>query len=311
MAEVEEKIRSDSIYLKVKDDHHHHHHEESEEDEAHDDHHEKEHHEHHHYHKEKDHSHYNYKKGRDFMHHAQPVNVFTTPTVNPVQPQDGLGWGLGGGGIVGGLLLGTLLRNNGGLFGGYGSGSGINELTTIEALRDLGDLKKDVAVSSCDTQAAIAASQAAISQQINAGQIADMQGKFAIQQSLCEGFNATQREGYQNTQAIISAVTNEAEKTRAQAQQFNDAWVTRKLNEQAAELAELRNEKCRQAEVHNITMQQVVNQNQNNLQNQSLDYKIQSLYGLFDQNIRATNQAINIGGRQIANPDNNNTNVKG
>ena len=86
----------------------------------------------------------------------------TTVIPTPMM-QDGL-FGAGGGGLIGGLILGSLLRNNGNLFGGDGAAGGAvlrsppeQVQANMSIMQTLGAIDKSVAVGT----AAMEASQAA------------------------------------------------------------------------------------------------------------------------------------------------------
>lgn len=92
-------------------------------------------------------------------------------TFIPTGTQDGL-FGAGGGGLIGGLILGSLLRNQGNLFGGDGAGAAAgvataasvnNSVATSAIQQDLGDIKAAIPLAESQVQTAI--SQANLSTQ--------------------------------------------------------------------------------------------------------------------------------------------------
>lgn len=265
-----------------------------------------------------------YKKEKEMHNYGEhaPVNVFTS---QPSYPVNGSLNGLGNGGVIEGLLFGTLLGRGGfgglGGYGGYGGYGGIGygaaspavqELTTIEALRDLGEVKKDIAVGVCDVNATIANAENALSNQITQATISNMQGDFAIQQSLTNGFNSVQTQACANTNSIISAVVNESEKTRALVSAIESANTTRIINAQATELAELRSEGRRRDGETSIRIDMINNQNQLQQQQQAQAGLLNGIYHTLadvNQLAKATNNQIlvgtgNAGGAQTSTPTN-------
>lgn len=110
--------------------------------------------------------------------------------------------GSGGGGMLGGLILGSLLRNgNGGLFGndGYGGrgGEGVNAITQQMLSQDLGDIKAGVATSALETQKAVAASNMDVNQTL-------FNQSAGIQQSIA-ATNVASANGFANTNQNITA----------------------------------------------------------------------------------------------------------
>lgn len=96
-------------------------------------------------------------------------------TFIPTATQDGL-FGAGGGGLIGGLILGSLLRNNGNLFGGDGTGAAAgvataasvnNSVATSAIQQDLGDIKAAIPLAEAQVQTAISQSQLATQTQLD------------------------------------------------------------------------------------------------------------------------------------------------
>jgi len=236
----------------------------------------------------------------------------------------GLGFG-GGGGLIGGLILGTLLRNGqGGLFGG-GDGGGASAVTgqataNMQLMQSIGQVDKAVAVG----QAAMEASQAqqtigitnqfnattgslanridAVKESVNANSVVLMQQLNQLNTNILTGFNNTER-----------AITADGTTTRALIVQQYEQNLTRQLTDANAEIIELRGdarlaERTRGIEVNTTT---TVNQMQQQAQQQQQYGQLAGLiYGL-GQQIRSTNEAINVGsGTLTANPANTNTNIR-
>jgi len=238
----------------------------------------------------------------------------------------GLGFG-GGGGLIGGLILGSLLRQGqgGGLFGG-GSGDGAASAVTGQAtanmqlMQSIGQVDKAVAVG----QAAMEASQAqqtigitnqfnattgslvnridGVKDAVNANAVAVMQQLNQVNTNMLTGFNNTER-----------AITADGTTTRALIVSQYEQTLNRQLTDANAEIIELRGDGRLQAATNgiNVTNTNNINQMQQQQQQQQQYGQLAGLiYGL-GQQIRSTNEAINVGsGILTANPANTNTNIR-
>lgn len=248
-----------------------------------------------------------------------------------MQPVGGGGDGLfgGGGGLMGGLLLGALLRNgNGGLFGGNGDGAMVPGVVSqpqanMSIMSALGDIKQAVAVGtaqmetsqalqSSTLQAQLSSVAAATVAQISGVKDSATQNSVALMQML-NGVNTTVMQG--NTM-LATTVTNDGEKTRALITQQYEATLNRQLSDANAAIIELRSNQQANTLARGIevTTTNNINQAQSQAQQQQ---QFQALAGLVSnlandlQYIRASNQAINIGaGTQTANPTNTNSNTR-
>jgi len=241
----------------------------------------------------------------------------------------GLGFG-GGGGLIGGLILGSLLRQgNGGLFGnngtdavGLGAGRIPPEQSTanMQLMQSIGQVDKAVAVGTAAMEASQANQTIGITNQFNAatGSLATrvdgvkeavngtamalMQQLNTVNTNLLTGFNQTQ-----------SFINNDGDKTRALITQQYEATLNRQLTDANAAVIALQNrfenaERARGIEVNTTT---TVNQmQQQSQQQQQYGQLYNAIWGL-SQSIRSTNEAINVGsGTLTANPANTNTNIR-
>lgn len=263
----------------------------------------------------------------------QKESIMDTPTIeNIFKPGaatgygDGLGMGLGGGGALGLVALLALLgRNNGGVFGGNGDGgSAVNQLTLGQIQSTLGDIKASVPLAESQVQLALAGAQHDINNTTNdrANLITQQNSQTQLQlgqlaanlgDKIDSGFAANAIATLQAQYNVTNAVNTDGDKTRALIQSIDKANDSRLITAQANEIVELRQEQRRQGDRHGIEIQMTNNQNQNQLQFQAQQQVLGTLAsGLVDaiQSIRATNQAINIGGTQLASPTNTNTNVR-
>lgn len=267
-----------------------------------------------------------------------------TDTINVAPPQDntamlmaalgnrGSGDGmLGGNGMIGGLILGSLLRNNGNLFGGNGDGAGGAVLRSppeqnqanMDLMASIGQVDKAVAVST----AAMESSQANQTIGLNAALNSVAQGLSlridGVKDSVNAGtmvvsqqLNGVQQQVMANRYELSKDITSDGEKTRALITQQYELNLQRQLSDANAAIIELRgdNRLAERTRGIEITTTNNINQMQQQQQQQRQLADLGQLVGNLAndlQYIRAANQAINIGGTQTANPSNSNTNVKG
>ena len=233
----------------------------------------------------------------------------------------GLGFG-GGGGLIGGLILGSLLRQGrGGLFGGEDGAvvaPGAQAQANMSLMQSIGQVDKAVAVSTAAMEASQANQSIGLTNQfnnvtgslatriegvkdtVNSNSVALMQQLNTVNTNLLSGFNQTQQ-----------VVQNDGDKTRALITAQYEATLNRQLTDANAAVIALQNrfenaERARGIEVNTTT---TVNQMQQQAQQQQQYGHLANLiYGL-GQNI--TNGAINVGsGTLTANPTNTNTSIR-
>lgn len=258
--------------------------------------------------------------------------------------------GLGmGGGLVGGLVLGSLMRN-GGLGLGNEVGRGVvgegcvtpsnlsaqlanvtdTQMNTT-VLQTLGDIKASVPLAEGQVQLALAGSTGEIRSHIGNVENTLTQGQFNINQNVSNAIASSLASqsaiketvltsSANNLQATLNAkfelaqvIQNDGEKTRALITSFENANTQRLLGERQDQINELLAEGRRRDDRHGIEINMNNTQNQNQLQFQAQAQALNNIStGVMAalQNIQATNQAINIGGLQTANPTNTNTNVR-
>ena len=238
----------------------------------------------------------------------------------------GLGFGSGGG-LIGGLILGSLLRQgNGGLFGGNGGDGAAGVLRSppeqasanMALMQSIGQVDKAVAVNSATFEASQATQSLGITSQlasvassltnsvsgvkdaVNVNSVALMQQLNTVNTNMLSGFNQTQQ-----------VVQNDGDKTRALITAQYEATLNRQLTDANAEIIELRGDNRLQSATAGITLNNTnnINQMQQQTQQQAQYNHLASLiYGL-GQNI--TNGAINVGsGTLTANPTNTNTSIR-
>ena len=236
----------------------------------------------------------------------------------------GLGFGSGGG-LIGGLILGSLLRNGqGGLFGGDGNG-GASAVTgqataNMQLMQSIGQVDKAVAVG----QAAMEASQAnqtigltnqfnattgslatrvdGVKEAVNANAVTLMQQLNQVNTNMLQGFNNVDR-----------SITADGTATRALIVQQYEQNLTRQLTDANAEIIELRGDRRLQDATNgiNVTNTNNINQMQQQTQQQQQYGQLANMIWGLGQQIRSTNEAINVGsGTLTANPANTNTNIR-
>jgi hypothetical protein len=235
----------------------------------------------------------------------------------------------GGNGLIGGLILGSLLRNNGNLFGngdgvaggGVATQAGVQSVVNQSAIQqELADIKAAIPYNEAQVQLALAATQTALTGQINnASQVT--QAGFAntqnqlnqVENIVLSGFKELNNSVTTGTLLTQATIRDDGDKTRALiTSQYQDT-LNRQLTEANNALVELRadarlTERTRGIEVNTTNN---INQMQQQQQQQAQFNQLAGLiYGL-GQQIRSTNEAINVGsGTQTANPVNTNTNIR-
>lgn len=227
---------------------------------------------------------------------------------------DGL---FGGNGLIGGLILGSLLRNNGNLLGTNGDGvAGIavrnpteQNQANMSLMQAIGAVDKAVAVSTSAMEASQALQSSTIQAQLS-----------GVAAALTNTVNGVKDSATANSIALMQMInqtntniTNDGEKTRALITAQYEQTLNRQLSDANAAIIELRsdNRAARRSHENEINVTQTVNQAQAQQQQQQQFHNLYNMLGDAIQSIRATNQAINIGaGTLTANPTNTNTNTR-
>jgi hypothetical protein len=241
---------------------------------------------------------------------------------------DGL---FGGGGLIGGLILGSLLRNNGNLLGNDGIGPRAiggevlrnppeQNQANMDLMQAVGAVDKSVAVSTAAMEASQANQTIGITSQLNnttaslAGRIEGVKeavnaGTMILAQQLA-GLSQTTLE---NRYELSKDISTDGEKTRALLTAQYEAALNRQLSDANAQIIALQTrfegaERSRGVEVNTTT---TVNQMQQQQQQQHQYAQLANLIWGLGQTIRSTNEAINVGsGTLTANPVNTNTNIR-
>jgi hypothetical protein len=237
--------------------------------------------------------------------------------------------GFGGSGLIGGLILGSLLRNNGNLLGGEGGGAALGATlrnppeqnqANMSLMQSIGAVDKAVAVST----AAMEASQANQTIGLNAALNAVTQGlslridnvKDVVNQNsvaLMQGQAAIQQNIMENRYELSKDISADGEKTRALITQQYELNLQRQLADANAAIIELRGREHSSVVGRGVevTTTNNINQMQQQQQQQAQYGQLANLIWSLGQSIQNGNAAINVGsGTQTANPANTNTNIR-
>jgi len=247
-----------------------------------------------------------------------------TPAGMMMSGGDGL---FGGSGLIGGLILGSLLRNNGNLFGGDGAAGAAalrsppeQSQANMSLMNAIGEVGKQVALGTAtvETSNAVQTGQLtnAISQATSAQLIATQSVKDGINSLgglLSTQLNGVQQQVMENRYELSKDITTDGEKTRALLVQQYEATLNRQLSDANAAVIALQAKLDTAAATRGVEVTTTNNINQMQQQSQQQQQYGQlynAIWGLA-QHIQNTNSAINVGsGTQTANPANTNTNIR-
>ena len=248
-----------------------------------------------------------------------------TPAGMMMSGGDGL---FGGGGLIGGLILGSLLRNNGNLFGGDGAGAASAALRSppeqsqanMSLMNAIGEVGKQVALGTATVETSNATQTGQLTNAISSSTSANL---IAIQgikdnvsastQALSQQLNGVQQQVMENRYELARDINNDGDKTRALITQQYEASLNRQLADANAAVIALQNrfdtaERTRGVEV---TTTNNINQMQQQQQQQYQHGQLYNVLWALAQNIQSANSAINVGsGTQTASPLNTNTNIR-
>lgn len=243
---------------------------------------------------------------------------------------DFLGGATGGGGLIGGLILGALLRNNGNFFGGNDAGAGALGATlrnppeqnqaNMDLMASIGAVDKAVAVSTAAMEASQATQTIGITSQLNnttaslANRIDNVKDTVnAGVMVLAQQLNGVEKSIMENRYELSKDISNDGEKTRALITQQYELNLQRQLADANAAIVELRSDNRLAERAHGIEVTTTNNINQMQQQQQSQAQYSQlwnAMWGL-GQSIRDNNSAINVGsGTQTSTNTPTNTNIR-
>jgi hypothetical protein len=249
----------------------------------------------------------------------------------------GLGFGSGGG-LIGGLILGSLLRQGGnGLFGGGDGASGGAAAVTAQGtanmslMQAIGAVDKSVAVSTAameasqaqqslgltnqfnNSTASLAARVEGVKDVINTNNVATMQGQAMLLQNAMANTAAIQQNIMENRYELSKDISADGEKTRALITNQYEINLQRQLADANAAIIELRSREFAGSAARGVevTTTNNINQMQQQTQQQQQYGQLSNLIWSLGQSIRSNNEAINVGsGTLTANPTNTNTNIR-
>ena len=221
---------------------------------------------------------------------------------------DGL-FGSGGGGLIGGLILGALLRNNGNLLGGDGvAGSAVlrnppeQNQANMDLMAGIGQVDKAVAVSTAAMESSQAQQTLGFTTQLS-----------SIASALTNNINQLNTNVMATANETQKVVMNDGDKTRALITQQYEMNLQRQLADANAAIIELRgdNRLAERTRGIEVTTTNNINQMQQQQQQQTQYNQLAGLIWALGQNIRNSDSAINVGsGTLTSTPTNTNTNIR-
>jgi len=228
-----------------------------------------------------------------------------------------------------GVALGAMLNNyhhghhggHGGGYGGYdreGGWRAEQNQANMSIMQSIGQVDKAVALGTADMQASQATQSAGIVSQLNsltASLATRVDGVKDVingnSMHLAEKLCGVEKSIMENRYMLSKDISEDGEKTRHLITRNYEDTLNRLLVEARNEISELRNDNRDTHRSHqsDFTVSQTVNQAQQQAQQQGQFDRLYHMLSEAAQNIRATNQAINIGsGRQTASPETTSTN---
>ena len=237
---------------------------------------------------------------------------------------DGL---FGGGGLIGGLILGSLLRNNGNLFGGDGAAGGAalrsppeQVQANMSLMQSIGDVNRSVALGTATTETSNATQTGQLTNAINAATSANLIAIQGVKDNVGSGtmllaqqLNGVQQQVMENRYQLAQDINNDGDKTRALITTQYEATLNRQLSDANAAVIALHAKLDTGVATRGveITTTNNINQMQQQQQQQQQYGQLYNALWALAQNIQNTNSAINVGsGTQTANPANTNTNIR-
>ena len=248
-----------------------------------------------------------------------------TPAGMMMSGGDGL---FGGSGLIGGLILGSLLRNNGNLFGNDGAGAAGAALRSppeqaqanMDLMAAIGGVDKAVAVGTAAMEASQAAQSAAIVAELGRATssiVSRVEGTTAAVNAgtmvIAQQLNGVEKSIMENRYELSKDISADGDKTRALLVQQYEATLNRQLTDANAAVIALQTKLDNGAVARGVevTTTNNINQMQQQQQQQQQWGQLYNAIWALGQNIQAANSAINVGsGTQTANPANTNTNIR-
>ena len=233
----------------------------------------------------------------------------------------------GGGGLIGGLILGSLLRNNGNLFGNDGNAAAAalrsppeQVQANMSLMQAIGAVDKSVAVSTTAMEASQATQTLGLTTQLNnitsslASRVDGVKETVnAGTMVLAQQLNGVEKSIMENRYELSKDISADGDKTRALLVQQYEATLNRQLTDANAAVIALQAKLDNGAVARGVEVNTTnnINQMQQQQQQQQQWGQLYNLLWGIAQNIQSTNSAINVGsGTQTANPANTNTNIR-
>lgn len=236
---------------------------------------------------------------------------------------DGLFGGGGGGGLIGGLILGSLLRNNGNLLGGDGAGGAALGATlrnppeqnqaNMDLMAAIGGVDKAVAVSTSAMEASQAAQTIALSNQLSMVAQATVAQITGVKEAVMNTAAQTNQNIMENRYELSRDISNDGDKTRALIIAQYEATLNRQLSDANAAIIALQSKLDTGVATRGveITTTNNINQMQQQAQQQAQYGQLYNAIWGLGQSIRDTNSAINVGsGTQTSTNTPTNTNIR-
>lgn len=232
----------------------------------------------------------------------------------------------GGGGLIGGLILGSLLRNNGNFLGGDGAGGAVlrnppeQDQANMSLMQAIGAVDKSVAVSTAAMEASQATQTLGITSQLNsitqalASRVDGVKDVVnAGTMVLAQQLNGVEKSIMENRYELAKDIGNDGDKTRALITAQYEATLNRQLSDANAAVIALQAKLDNGAVARGVEVNTTnnINQMQQQQQQQQNHAHLANLIWALGQQIRSNNEAINVGsGTLTANPTNTNTNIR-
>jgi len=219
-----------------------------------------------------------------------------------------------GSGMIGGLILGSLLRNNGNLLGGNADGvAGGAMLRTppeqatanMSLMAGIGDLKQAVAVNGANAETSNATQtgqlnsailQSTTANQIAVGGVKDVIGTNSMM--FMQTLSGISSEIMSTANSLAQVVNNDGEKTRALIQSIETANLNRQIVIAENKITELTHERSITSAGVNVTNN--INQNQLQQQQQQQAFTTNGLLQQLIAEQRVTQGVLNIGSGTVS-----------
>jgi hypothetical protein len=234
----------------------------------------------------------------------------------------------GGGGLIGGLILGTLLRQGqGGLFGADGGAAGAalrsppeQVSANMALMQSIGAVDKAVAVGTAAMEASQATQTIGITSQLNnttasiANRVDGVKDTVnAMAMVLAQQVSALSQTTMENRYELSKDINTDGDKTRALITAQYEAALNRQLSDANAAVIALQNrfENAERSRGIEVTTTNNINQMQQQQQQQAQYGQLYGALWNLGQSIRDNNSAINVGsGTQTSTNTPTNTNIR-